>query len=44
MAAPLCQFCAGDPMLEKVRVPLGDGKQTVIYQCDQCKRVEAVSE
>ncbi len=44
MSAPVCQFCAAEPMTEKVRLPLGPNKQTVIYQCEQCKRIEAVTE
>ncbi len=45
MAAPLCQFCAGNPMLEKFRIhiPAGD-KQLVVYQCEQCKRIAAETE
>ena len=45
MSAPLCVHCANDPMLEKFRVhiPAGD-KHLVCYQCDGCKRIQAVTE
>ena len=53
MSAPLCVHCANDPMLEKFRVhilekvrvhiPAGN-KQLVVYQCDGCKRIQAVTE
>lgn len=44
MAVPLCHFCGGDPMLEKARIPHGNDKQFVIYQCDQCKRITSQTE
>ena len=44
MSAPLCQFCRQIPMDRKVRLPLGAGKETVIYQCAECKRIESQTE
>ncbi len=42
--APLCHFCRSTPMDEKVRMPLGAGKETVIYQCSECRRIESQTE
>lgn len=44
MSAPLCHYCTATAMIEKTRVPQGNGKWLAIYQCDQCKRIEAVTE
>lgn len=45
MSAPLCHFCTSTPMVEKFRIhiPAGD-KQLVVHQCEQCKRIEAITE
>ena len=41
MDAPRCHYCTGTPMIEKVRVPKVNDTETVIYQCDQCKRIDS---
>lgn len=45
MAAPLCHFCLSEPMKEKFRVHVPAGDHVLVcYQCEFCKRIEAVTE
>ena len=55
MSVPVCVHCANDPMVEKVRIPLGGSELlppgftrkdslVVIFQCESCKRIESVTE
>jgi hypothetical protein len=51
MSAQLCHFCGGDPMLQKItfpliaeKIPTAGSPRIAIYQCEQCKRIEARTE
>ncbi len=41
MSAPICQFCAAEPMKLVIAIPSEDETMIALYQCDQCKRVAA---